>query len=208
MKAYPGRYSDSHGSESTTVYNDGETLTMQVRGVVFRGRCFDDFTPDDVPPAGVTLNRGELCDCVIELTLPVPMVMHGTEEVGELSVRLTLGSPAANGGIDKEDLLLKLVVGDLIAQSSGEGGWFDAAMSELDLPHGVWFATCLSCQMSEYPPSGSGLFADLVCFRSVGTAVLQASSKRELLEIWGQNDGPVQEVGSCDAFVRWISELR
>lgn len=35
--AYAARYRDHLGEEHTTIFNDGETLTMTVRGVKFQG---------------------------------------------------------------------------------------------------------------------------------------------------------------------------
>jgi len=40
---YPARYTDRFGTESTTITNDGEALTMVVRGVRFYGNDFDGF---------------------------------------------------------------------------------------------------------------------------------------------------------------------
>ena len=51
MKTYPTRYNDRFGEEQTTVLDHGDSLTMVVRGVRFRGRDFDGFEPDAIGSA-------------------------------------------------------------------------------------------------------------------------------------------------------------
>jgi hypothetical protein len=43
---YPATYSDRRGVETTTIRNDGTTLTVILRGVRFSGRDFDALEHD------------------------------------------------------------------------------------------------------------------------------------------------------------------
>jgi hypothetical protein len=65
MKTYPARYKDRFSEERTTILDDGEALSMVVRGVRFRGNDFDGFEPQDVAdPAQLssfTFLHGSLC---------------------------------------------------------------------------------------------------------------------------------------------------
>ncbi|AMV32078.1 hypothetical protein VN12_08140 [Pirellula sp. SH-Sr6A] len=47
MTTYPASYKDKFGEESTTILNDGDSITMMVRGVRFKGNDFDSFEPQD-----------------------------------------------------------------------------------------------------------------------------------------------------------------
>jgi hypothetical protein len=80
---YPARYKDRFGEETTTILNDGETLTMVVRDVRFRGNDFDSFEPQDVPdPAQLssfTFLHGSLCYCTIQAGIPVSDLLLGRE---------------------------------------------------------------------------------------------------------------------------------
>src|SRR5436853_613325 len=108
MTTYPARYKDRSGEERTTILNDGETLTMVVRGVRFRGKDFDGFEPQDVPdPAQLssfTPLHGSLCFCVIEADIPVPVVTPTGAVDGLLTFELELGEPLLTGQMDRERL--------------------------------------------------------------------------------------------------------
>ena len=45
MDLYPATYSDAHGSETTTIANNSETLRLSLRGVEFVVRDFDSLEP-------------------------------------------------------------------------------------------------------------------------------------------------------------------
>lgn len=75
---YCACYKNKFSEESTTILNDGESLTMIVLGVRFRGNDFDGFEPQDVlDPAQLssfTFLHGSLCFCVIDADIPIPVV--------------------------------------------------------------------------------------------------------------------------------------
>jgi hypothetical protein len=75
---YPTKYRDKNGAETTSISNDGKTLSMIVRGVAFRGSDFDYLEPV-IADAGsqlslFTLEHGELCSCVIDIAIPIPVI--------------------------------------------------------------------------------------------------------------------------------------
>jgi hypothetical protein len=113
---HPARYKDRFGEEATTILNNGETLTMVVRGVRFRGNDFDGFEPKDVSdPAQLssfTFLHGSLCFCVIEADIPVPVVTPNGIIYGLLTFELELGEPLATGQMDRERLKLGLAVNE------------------------------------------------------------------------------------------------
>jgi len=81
--------------------NDGKTLRPTIRGVEFSGPDFDSMSPvnGSIDLMGFTLNRGELCACLLAFDVPVPVIVQGSELSGVLCVQLELGAPAPNGGM-------------------------------------------------------------------------------------------------------------
>src|SRR5438874_1045939 len=126
---YPARYKDRFGEEGTTILNDGETLTMVVRGVRFRGTDFDSFDPQGVPdPAQLssfTFLHGSLCYCTIEADIPVPVVTPTGTVDGMLTSELDLGEPLPTGQMDRERLKLALAFSSQNYSSGGKTGWFE-----------------------------------------------------------------------------------
>jgi Family of unknown function (DUF6304) len=168
---YPARYRDRVGQELTAITNDGQVLSMTVRGILFQGSDFDSFEPagepDPVQLASFTLSRGELCSCIIEAEIPIPVVTpHGMVE-GVLAICLELGDPAPHGGIDREYLTLKLILEGQVITSKGWSGWFEDELLDIQiqLPQDTYMKACINCAFSDYSPFGHGLFGDLACFR-------------------------------------------
>ncbi len=109
---YPTRYSDSRGVEMVSLRNDGARLSTRLRDVTFGGPDFDSLEPDShaAPEAlaNFELHAGALCNCTIECKIPIPVVSGSKTTVCGLEMRLELGAPAANGGLDREVLTRKL----------------------------------------------------------------------------------------------------
>ena len=105
---YPARYQDAHGSEHTTISNDGSCLRMVVRGVGWRGRDFDRFAPEAGTPdellATFTLAGGELCQCEVACEIPAVVVGPGGASTATLTV--AAGHEIVPlGGLDPEHIV-------------------------------------------------------------------------------------------------------
>jgi hypothetical protein len=59
---YRTTYSDRHVVETTTMHNDGGTLALTLRGVLFSGPDFDSLAPDSFFAGAVDFNRFETYD--------------------------------------------------------------------------------------------------------------------------------------------------
>ncbi len=205
---FPARYADRFGHEATSIANDGATLSMVVRGVVFAGSDFDGLEPAaGTDPARLTsfaLQQGSLCSCVIEADIPIPVAGPAGTEEGVLTARLELGDPAPNGGLDRKHLTLVLRVGDGSFASSGRSGWFEDEMLEVQgqLPPGTHMRVCINCAYSDYSPVGHGLFGGLACFRDNKAGYRAVRSKADLFRVWGTMTGFVQETYLCPEFDR------
>jgi hypothetical protein len=53
LASYPATYRDRNGEVRTTIRNDGQTLSMEVRGVDFRGTDFDMLEPSGGDTAAI-----------------------------------------------------------------------------------------------------------------------------------------------------------
>lgn len=179
---------------------------MLVRGVKFQGQDFDSLEPTKEPdPAQLssfTLNKGDLCSCVIEAEMHVPVVTSQGMEDGILTVHLELGDPAPNGGIDREHLTLQLKVGDQVIASKGWSGWFEDELLDIQkqLPKDSFMKACINCAFSDYSPGGHGLFGGLACFRDNKQGYSSVKTKRDLFGIWKTMTEFVQETYVCPEF--------
>jgi len=205
---YPTKYRDKHGEEATSISNDGITLSMVVRGIEFRGSDFDSLEPtcDNTPSqlSSFTLQHGELCSCVIDTEIPIPVVDGDRVVEGVLAVHLELGDPKPNGALDREVLTLSLRVEDRVFASSRMSGWFEDDLLDIEgqMPAGSCMKCCHNCEFSDYSPSGHGLFGKLACFRDNKQGYLSVKGKRDLFAIWKTMTAFVQETYLCPEFNR------
>ncbi|MEQ8787564.1 MAG: DUF6304 family protein [Pirellulaceae bacterium] len=209
MDRYPATYTDAHGSETTAIDNDGETLRLSVRGVEFVGSDFDSFEPKEAAPEQLrpfTLNQGCLCSCRIECRIPIPVHEGGELLAGSLSVELVLGDPAANGGIDREVLGAVLEYDGQQVVGPGTSGWFEDELLGIQsqLPERVFIKACINCLYSDYSPYGHGLFGSMMCFRNLKSEYLNVRTKQEFWSVHGRQDRFVQETYLCPEFEQRI----
>jgi hypothetical protein len=201
----PARYKDRFGEEHTSIQNDGKKLMMVVRGIEFQGNDWDMFEPTDpssLTERRFTLHHGRLCSCTIEAEMPIPIKAADHLEYGVLKVELTLGDPSPNGGLDQESLQLSLKVGNRVRSSTGQSGWFEDEMLDVQrqLPSGMLMKACINCAFSDYGPGGHGLFGGLACFRDNKDGYRAVTSKQELFRVWETMTEFVQETYLCPEF--------
>ncbi len=206
---YPASYTDRFGEEQITIKNDGKFLRTVISGVEFVGSDFDSLRPvgdmAELPANTLTFNADSLCSCTFELDMPLPIWMDDTPITGSLHVRLVLGDPAPNGGIDKEYLELELKIANDVIRSRVRGYFEDALLDiQSKLPDGVYMLACINCAFSEYSPFGSGLFGSMACFRDNKEGYLQVKSKDDIFTIWPTMTEFVQETYLCPEFARRV----
>jgi hypothetical protein len=205
---YPARYTDRHGEERTTIVNDGESLTIVVRGVRFRGSDFDCFEPlgvsDPAELSSFRFLRGSLGFCTIEADVPLPLVTPARLVDGLLTFELTLGEPLPTNQMDPNRLKLVLVVNERTYASRGTSGWFEGEMLDLQrqLPAGTFMRACINCAFSDYSPYGHGLFGCLACFRGNKVGYRAVAGKDDLFDVWDTMTEYVQEPHLCPEFER------
>jgi hypothetical protein len=207
---YPTIYRDDHGDEATTIVNDGHTLQIRVRDVLFGGTDLDALEPvegaDSAALASFTLHLDALCACSFTYRVPLPVVTQGVVIPAVLQVLLRLGRPCPvpPGGLDAQELRLELAYGGRSFRSRGQSGWFEDELLEIQaaLPTGTYVKACLTCAFSGYSPYGHGLFGDLACFRGTKAEYRAVKSKRDLFRVWGTLTEFVQETYLCPEYER------
>lgn len=212
MERYAATYSDAHGSETTTISNDGMSLRMVVRGVEFVGRSFDLFEPAE-SLAEDQLRQFSFYDrwlsaCRIECRIPIPISNHGSAAQGTLLVELVLREPLPNHFCD-DSLRLTLEYDNQQFAGSGTSGWFEDELLEIQkrLPDGVFMKACINCLYSDYSPYGHQVYGDMSCFRNLKAEYLKVSTKMNYLHSPCRGGGaglPVQETYLCPEFERRI----
>ncbi len=207
---YDAKYTDANGAETTTICNDGTLLQMTLRGVEFLGQDYDQFYPAKKIDAhrleSFVLNNGDLCSCTLNWQVPIPILDHGTKAQGVLDLKLVLGEPTTNGGLDQEELAIALAYKDQQFKSARTFGYFEQALLDLGarLPANVELKSCFTCQYSDYSPFGNGLFGDMLCFRKHKQDYLTIKNKLDLLEFLDlhpiSQEQNTQETGLCREF--------
>jgi hypothetical protein len=207
---YSGKYSDARGAQSITICNDGVRLSADIGGITFTGTDFDALAPNgDVTPEQLSvfsLHHNCLCACAFQWDMPIPLLDHGQEKISTLSIKLELGKPAPNGGLDRQKLLVVLRYNQQQIASCGLSGWFEDELMSIQrqLPNEVYLKACITCLFSDYSPLGHGSFGQLRCFRNVKQDYLKVRSKADYWSLHDRYDRLVQETYVCADFDRRI----
>lgn len=198
MVSWRGWYRDRRGSEPITIENDGEMLSVRIRGVDFVGRDFDGLEP-------ATGGR-DLCSCTLAWVIPVGAELDGEAVDGVLECELRLGDPRPQprGGIDAEDLTMVLAIGGRRYATTKPHENFEEALVDIhqQLPPKQYIRACVTCAWSDYNPAGNPLFGGLACFRGNKDAYRRVNDKRELFRVWPTLTEFVQETHVCGEFER------
>jgi hypothetical protein len=203
---YPATYTDKHGSEAIVISNDGKLLQFCLRGVEFSGWMFDDFEPQESATSDLTRQftfaSGALCACTIECQIPISVVVQRDTLAAQLHVRLVLGEPASNGGIDTEELELCLDLLNKSYRSDSKSGWLEHELLNLQkhLPEGMYIKACINCAYSDYSPYGNGLFGCMMCFRGCKSDYSRVKGKQAFFAIMNRATEQVQETYLCPEF--------
>lgn len=198
-ESWAGWYRDRKGCDAVVLATDGQRLRIRIRGVDFEGESFDDLGPvGGIPPESgmFALADGALTDCVLEWDLPLPVVVAGAPRQATLSCLLSLRRV-------EPDLHLALHLDGAVYESARAESDFAAALAAVQriLPDGVRLQTCIACAFSDYfPAPGRGLSGGLACFRGAKDAYRGTAGEDDVLDLWDQRSGFVQEIWSCREF--------
>lgn len=206
MPEYPTTYRDRLGQIATFIHDEGGSLRITLRGVVFSGEDFDALSPErelsEDERRSFVLAHDDLCACSLSWSMPFTLLVDGNDLAAELHAVLDLGDPMPNGRITHERLTLRLV--SSIGEFSGSGlsGWFEDEMLEIQaqLPSGCALKSCLTCASSDYSPYGHGLWGSMACFRERKSDHDKVRTKSDLFELWDKMTEFVPETFLCPEF--------
>lgn len=192
IASYSAKYRDEFGEETTVIHNDGRSLRMSLRGVEFESAFIDDWEPtidlDNQQMLEYPLHRNELHSYSLDFMIPVPVGIGDRIVPGNLRVLLVLGAPKLNGAVDREDLLLELLIEERSFTSCGKHGWFEDELLEIHraLPESTFIKSCFNCAYSDYSPAGYGLFGCMACFRNNKEEYLSLKGKVAFFKLMGK----------------------
>ncbi|MEU6487148.1 DUF6304 family protein [Streptomyces sp. NPDC046887] len=197
---------DRWGSTGAFLTNDGKTFTLE-----FRDNRFEGASPDGLelvaelehslePP---DLDGRDLCGYWLGWSTPVRVRSGSATEYLSLHTDLVVPDPRRPETIAQPyGVRLKLERdGEAIADS----GWADDVEQGLwelrrDAPDGIALQTCANCAFSDYHPGGYALMGSLGCFRNKKEEFRAVRSKFDLIDLWDDRAGDVQETHSCADF--------
>jgi len=202
LASYSANYRDQFGEETTTIRNDGKTLTMVVRGVEFASTMLDDW--ESVSPDSdlslFNLHHGMLSSFSLDFAISMPVV-DAAESVNYaiLQVHLALGWPVANNSFQ-----LELTIEGNSFKSCGKHGWFEDELVEIhsQLPKGTFIKSCFTCAYSDYCPAGNGAFGCMACFRNTKAEYHALKGKDAYFRLMDKIAEFVQETYLCPEFER------
>jgi hypothetical protein len=204
------RYTDVNGTINTIMFNDGENLSVTLRGINFSGDDFDSLSPAEGSNEDLLKHfkfcHGDLCSCTMECEIEIPVQANDDLIDGSLIIVLELGNPLPSGYIDKEILHLTLKYDNRLIMGSGESGWFEDELIEIQkqLLNGDYIKSCINCAYSDYSPFGHGLFGKMMCFRNKKEEYSKVRSKDEFWEVHDYYDRLVQETYLCEEFEKRV----
>ena len=207
MTKWKLRYRDVLGHLDGWIQSNGCTMSVEIDGSVFGGDDFDGLEPQVLTPSGKTRFtihpfHGDLCDCVLEVEIPVAAQGPDGNRVTLLFATIRLGSPTHRGAISHLDVLLALQWNGVLVSPSTSSDDFEMALTALqhELPVGCVLTICFACGLSDYSPFGNGLFGHMACFRDAKEAYRKVDSKQAIFDIWDSMTEFVQETHSCQEF--------
>jgi len=200
-------YSDARGDVISEIENDGKNLTTRLRGVTFLGDDFDSLSPvEDTSEEFLhefDLHQGFLCCCKLVVTIPTTVIEREVELKVDLEATIELGASSSKGGLESEDVSIRLLHPKGEINSTGTSGWFENELLDVQrgLPNGSSLKNCIGCAYSDYSPFGHGLFGDMLCFRNLKEEYSTVKSKNDLWPLHDRFDRFVQETYLCDEFM-------
>jgi hypothetical protein len=199
-------YTDSLGSIPGELVNNGTLLLVRLGDIVLLGNDFGGLQPKhpDSLPDRFTLQHGFICNCLLDVTLPIHLRERETVLPADLRVSLVLGKPDHRNAIDEEYYTASLDFRGQRIHTTDRANDFEDLLIQLtkQLPDDVYFFNCFGCQFADYSVYGNGAFGTMMCFRNVKERYNAVNSKLDYRQIQDTFEEIVQEVYRCEEFQR------
>jgi hypothetical protein len=193
VETYAGHYIDWAGAAAARIDNDGDMLTLTVRGRRFSGPDFDALEPQSAGAADLfRIERGVLADFRLDYAMPLPVACAGATADRQLFVRIHIAGRGEPGAC------VQLSLSGREENAAGFGD-FASAFADLAARSGeaVIPKACIACAHAGYNPAGHGLYGALMCFRGLKAERRAARERGDLTPLLGRQDRFVQETWLC-----------
>ena len=197
LKKILATFTDKHGTEKTTIYSDGHSLRMTLRGVLFEDICFDGFEAVEQSSSEL-LNQFDFQNGMLlfsKLEISIPLIVQNKE---------TESTTWLHGTLEPASLVLKLELEKKTVLSMTKDLWFEENMlsiqKQLDVDE--YMKCCFNCQYADYSYGGSDMFGTMFCFRNIKEKYLKVISKDDYVKIFEEYEMQMQETHFCSEFER------
>jgi len=183
MKNYKATYEDKFGIETSNFQSDGSLLKIELRGIEFRGICFEvlegeiDQKKFEYVEYKGEKEKGDLTNCKFNVEMPLNILKGKNEITKSLHAEIQIG---------KSEISLHLKTDKNPISNSKIFGYFEDAIIDIQnqLPTDEKIKSCLSCKFSHYSPYGNGMFGYLFCFKKIKEKTNEIESKDSLFDVW------------------------
>ena len=186
MKKIKATYEDKFGIEKSEFQSNGSELKIELRGIEFRGNCFEalegkiDKEKFEYVEVKEKKDIGDLTNCKFDLEIPINIVKGETETSKLLQTEVQLGKSENYGITLKIDSEINSI------STSKRFGYFEDAIIDIQrqMPNDEKIKSCLSCKFSHYSPYGNGMYGYLFCFKKIKEKTNQIQDKDSLFDVW------------------------
>jgi len=206
MKEFSTLYTDKFGTEQTDFQSNGSELRIKLRGIDFKGDCFESLEGEiderkfEYVKFGEEDSKfGDLTNCRFYIEIPIKLIKKEEEITKLLQADIQIDQ-SKNYGIN-----LTINSNPNPISNSKRFGYFEDALVEIQeqLPKDEKIKSCLSCKFSHYSPFGNGMFGDLYCFKKIKEKTSEIKDKISLFAVWELAHKEdklfnVQETFDCD----------
>ncbi len=205
MPQFKAIYTDKFGTEKSEFYSNGSELKIELRGIEFRGNCFEvlegkmEKEKFEYVEFKDEKEIGDLTNCKFNLEIPITITKGEREITKLLETEVQLAKSEDSG------ILMKIESEINPISTSKRFGYFEDALIDIQnqMPNDEKIKTCLSCKFSHYSPYGNGMFGYLFCFKKIKEKTNQIQDKDSLFDVWElagkeENLFNVQETFVCE----------
>ncbi len=211
---YQGVYTHKNKSIPIEIHNDGEYLSVEIEGLLFKGREFTDLCYQGdleegiIDSTWITLDSDLdhcLTDCQFEFTVSQYLLSSdGITELAELMMCFSHGSYKESNNVSfHEEVRIELTWKEKVLV--GKSGFVEVTFDQLkkQLPQGYSFKNCYGCLYGDYSIYGNSSFGTMMCFKHMKQKYTEVGNKEDYSDLCVDESDLiewVQEINYCDEF--------
>ncbi len=206
MPTYHGTFQDRFGTESICIENDFNTLSVELRGLIFEGSSFDDLCLKDKNNFCIeklaksfefesfTSEYLQLSNYQLYFKIPIIFIEIATKKEREIDVNvyfeLKTGYESCKISFDLEQQHLEVSNGFLEIV-------FDQIQHQLKGKYR--FENCYGCLYADYSVYGQGFMGSMLCYKNQKENYLEVKNKSEYMQL-APTERQTQEIFCCSDY--------